>query len=562
LAADVAGYSLLMSQDEAGTLDALRSHRANLFEPQVASHGGRIVKLMGDGALVEFPSVIDAVECAVAIQENIGQITDPKLTIRIGINLGDVIIEGADIYGDGVNVAARLQALAEPGGIVISSVVYDQIRRKVSAQFSDLGEHQLKNIAEPMRIFAWRAFGVPSAAPAARPALSLPDRPSIAVLPFENMSGDPEQEFFSDGITEDIITELSRYKSLFVVARNSSFVFRGRAVDVREVGTKLGVHYVLEGSMRKVGSRIRVTAQLIKAVSGEHVWAERYDGDLVDVFALQDEISRTIVSTIAGRLEENQAERLSLRPTEDLNAYEEVLQGQKLLHQYSLLDYERARMFFERAVAADPNFARARALLALVEAYCWFWDDNPTRLNRAVSIGETALALDQHESKCHLALGIAHLFRATHDKAGYHFGRGAALNPNDDLIMVEHGRYFMYVDRPKEGSELVRRAMRRNPYHPNWYWNVLGRCHHTAEEFELAIPAFEHIATPQFWTHAYLAACYAAIGESRKAAQHVAETISARPDFTVSGFAGHLPYQSQASLDRFLDTLRQAGLPR
>lgn len=561
LAADVVGYSKLMAEDETGTLDALRSHRVDLFDPEVSRHHGRIVKLMGDGALVEFQSAVDAVECAVAVQQAMEAAPSvSSLRLRIGINLGDVIIEGDDIYGDGVNVASRLQAIAQPGGVAISAVVHDQVRKRISARFVDLGEHKLKNIADPLRVFGWPTPDSLRTRPAAA-ALPLPDRPSIAVLPFSNMSGDPDQEFFSDGISEDIITELSRNRSLFVVARNSSFVFRGRAVDIREVGSSLGVLYVLEGSVRKAGNRIRVTAQLINAASGEHLWADKYDGDLVDVFALQDEISRTIVSTIAGRLEQSQVERLTQRPTADLSAYEEVLRGQKFLHQYSQVDYTRARECFERAISADPGFARAKALLAVVESYCWFWDDDPSLLERAVEAGQAALALDPHESKCHLALGIAYLLKSSHDKAGYHFTRGSNLNPNDDLIMVEHARFHLYVGKPLQGAELVRQAMRRNPYHPNWYWNILGRCLHTAGCVAEAIPVFENVSEPQFWTHAYLAACHAAIGNTEKAREQVHQTLKLRPDFKVSEFAAHLPYRSSSDLQSFLDTLRRGGLP-
>ena len=375
------------------------------------------------------------------------------------------------------------------------------------------------------------------------------------------MSGDPEQEFFSDGITEDIITELSRYRSLFVVARNSSFAFRGQAVDIRQVGSALGVRFVLEGSVRKAGNRIRVTAQLINAASGEHLWADRYDGDLADVFSLQDEISRTIVSTIAGRLESSDAERLTERPTTDLNAYEQVLRGQKHLHQYTKKDYALARECFRSAISADAGFARAYGFLAVVEVYGWFWDNESSGLERAVKIGEEGLARDQHESKCHLALGVAQLFRAAHDKAGHHLARALEINPNDDLAMVEFGRFRMYVGKPEDGAELIRRAMRRNPYHPNWYWNILGRCLQTAGAFEEAIPVFERITTPQFWTHAYLAGCYAALNRPTEAADHVRKTLTLKPEFGLSAFSGFLPYRSPADLERFLDSLRLSGLP-
>ena len=391
--------------------------------------------------------------------------------------------------------------------------------------------------------------------------LSLPDKPSIAVLPFTNMSGDSEQEFFSDGITEDIITELSRYKSLFVVARNSSFVFRGRAVDVRDIGSALGVRYVLEGSIRKAGERVRVTAQLINSSSGHHVWADRYDGSLKDVFALQDEISRMIVSTIAGRLEDSHTQRLCLRPTEDLNAYELVLRGLKYMHSHPREDSERARECFESAISRDPNFARAHACLAMVEAYNWFWDSNFDRLERAVKIGEAAFALDPHESKCHLAIGLAQLFRRRHEKSQFHLSRASELNPNDDLIMVENGRYLMYTGEAALGADLVRQAMRRNPYHPNWYWNVLGRCLHTAQDFHKAISMFERITVPQFWTHAFMAACYAGLSQPAEAANQLNKAMTLKPNLSISEFSKFLPYQYETDLQRFVDGLRRAGLP-
>ncbi len=563
LAADVVGYSRLMETDEAGTLAALKARRRDVLDPLVVKHQGRIFKTTGDGVLIEFASAVNAMQCAVDLQQgmttaNANQPQDQHIILRIGVNLGDVMVEGSDLYGNGVNIAARLEALADPGGICVSAKLRDEIGRKLDLAFNDLGEQTLKNIASPVRV-----YGVKSdkEATTVRPTLALPDKPSIAVLPFQNMSGDPEQEFFSDGITEDIITALSRYRSLFVVARNSSFVFRGRAVDVREVGRALGVRVVLEGSVRKAGNRIRVTAQLIDATSGDHLWADRYDGDLVDVFSLQDEISRTIVSTIAGRLEDSDADRLTIRPTGDLNAFEQVLRGQKYLHQYSKEDYSLARECFQHAISSDPKFARAHGLLAVVEAYSYFWDSEPSRLERAVEIGEGGLALDQHENKCHLALGIAYLFRAAHDKAGFHLSHGSELNPNDDLVMVESGRYQMYVGRSLEGAELVRRAMRRNPYHPNWYWNILGRCLHTAEAFEEAIPIFERITTPQFWTHAYLSACHAALGHTGEAAEQVRKTLALKPEFTVLAFSRFLPYRNAADLDRFVESLRRGGLP-
>ena len=318
LSADVAGYSRLMGEDEAGTLAALKRHRTAVVDPEIAAHNGRIVKLMGDGALVEFASVVDAVECAVAVQQgmakrNAGVPEDKRIAFRIGINLGDIIVEGDDIYGDGVNVAARIQEIAAPGGVCISSKVQGEVTGKVEAAFKDAGEHELKNIAKPVRVYRWTE-GTEAPVSEAAP-LALPDKPSIAVLPFTNMSGDPEQEYFSDGISEDIITELSRFRSLFVIARNSSFAYKGQSVNVGKIGQELGVAYVVEGSVRKAGNRVRITAQLVEAASGNHLWAERYDRDLDDIFAVQDEVTIAIVTAIEPTL--GSAERETRPPQAD-----------------------------------------------------------------------------------------------------------------------------------------------------------------------------------------------------------------------------------------------------
>ncbi|MBC7704381.1 MAG: adenylate/guanylate cyclase domain-containing protein [Rhodoferax sp.] len=571
LAADAAGYSRLMSLDERATVAALDASRA-VFHNQTLANQGRVVDTAGDSVLAVFETAAGALTAAIEIQAGLANAArdipvDRRMQFRIGIHSGDVM-EKADgsVYGDGVNIAARLQALAEPGQITVSDAIHGAVRGKVAATFIDQGEQLVKNIAHPVRAYRVLVSDTGIEAPDAKSwsggiGLPLPDKPSIAVLPFTNMSGEPAQEYFTDGITEDIITELSRYRSLFVVARNSSFVFRGRPVDIREVGSKLGVGYVLEGSVRKSSDRIRVTAQLINAVTGEHVWADRFDGNLVDVFALQDEITRTIVSTIPGRLEDSQTQRILQVPTNDLNAYEQVLRGQKYLHQFTRADFEHASACFQRAIALDGQFARAHALLAMVEAYRWFWDDEPSRLARAVSIGELALAQDPHESRAHLALGVAHLFQSNHDRAQHHLAEASKLNPNDDLVMLEYGRLHMYIGQPDLGADLVRQAMRRNPYHPNWYWNVLGRCLHSAGDYKAAIPVFEGVIHPQFWTNAYLAACYAAVGNFAKAAEHRASTLSERPDFTIQGFRHQLPYRNSADLDRYVETLRDAALP-
>ena len=403
LSADVAGYSRLMGEDEAGTLATLKAHRAEFIDPAIASHGGRIVKLMGDGALVEFPSVVDAVECAVAVQQGMAARNadlpgDTRIDFRIGVNLGDIIIDGDDIYGDGVNVAARLQEVAETGGVAISAAAHDQIAGKVEAAFEDVGEHELKNIAKPVRVYRW-AEGT-AGSPGESAPLALPDKPSIGVLPFTNMSGDPEQEYFSDGITEDIITELSRFRTLFVIARNSSFAFKGQAVDIGEVGRKLGVQYVVEGSVRKAGNRVRITAQLVEAESGNHVWAERYDRDLEDIFAVQDEVARTIVATVAGRVDDAGAERTQRRPTNDMAAYDYLLRANRHVHRYTKSDTAKARSYIEKAIELDPEIARAYALLANLDVWDWFWREGGSEsLDRAWAQLQKAIALDDNASE-------------------------------------------------------------------------------------------------------------------------------------------------------------------
>ena len=369
MATDVVGYSRLIRADEEGTIAALRALRADLIDPKIAEHRGRIVKLMGDGMLVEFASVVDAVQAAVLTQQavsvhNTDVPADKRIELRIGINLGDVVIDGDDIQGDGVNVAARLEAMAAPGGICVSGMVYEGVRDRVDVPFEDLGEQAVKNIERPVRVWRWIAGD--GAAPAgplgATEPLPLPDKPSIAVLPFTNMSGDPEQEYFSDGITEDIITELSRFRSLFVIARNSSFTYKGHAVNVQKVGRELGVAYVVEGSVRKAGKRVRITAQLVEAATGNHIWAERYDRDLDDIFAVQDEVVETVVAILPGRIDDAGAERTRRRPTNDMAAYDYLLRASRHVYGYTRDDLIKARSYVEKAIELDPEIARAYTL--------------------------------------------------------------------------------------------------------------------------------------------------------------------------------------------------------
>jgi TolB-like protein len=369
LSADVAGYSRLMGADEEGTLERLKALRRELLDPKIAEHKGRIVKTTGDGLLVEFASVVDAVRCAVAVQQamperNTGIAADNRIELRIGINLGDVIVEGDDLYGDGVNIAARIEALADAGGVFVSSTVHDQVRDRLPFVFEDLGEQQVKNIARPVRVYRVRettAAKNPSAPPT--PVLPLPDKPSIAVLPFANLSGDPEQEYFADGMVEEIITALSRIRWLFVIARNSSFTYKGQAVDVKQVGRELGVRYVLEGSVRKAGGRVRITGQLIDAATGTHLWADRFDGSLEDIFELQDKVASSVAGVIEPALQAAETARSAGRPTDDLTAYDLYLRGYAMVLSSTRQTPEALRLM-EQAIARDPHYGPALAWAA------------------------------------------------------------------------------------------------------------------------------------------------------------------------------------------------------
>jgi TolB-like protein len=446
LAADVVGYSRLMETDEAGTLAALKSRRKNALDPLVAKHQGRIFKTTGDGVLVEFASAVNAVQCAVDLQQGIatansGESEDRHIILRIGVNLGDIMAEGSDLYGDGVNIAARLEALAEPGGILVSGTTHDYVRNKVTVGFDDLGAQTLKNIAEPVR--AYRVTGTPVVAAASPKATT--DKPSIAILPFTNMSGDPEQDYFSNGITEDIITELSRYRSLLVIARNSSFQFCGPSVDLAAVRRKLGVQFVVEGSIRKIGSRLRLAVQLVDAVTESHVWAERYDRELEDIFDVQDDMTRAIAATLEGRVAASGAERAKRKLTQEWAVYDYFLQGREQFHRFK---FAEAEPFFARAVELDPSYAQAYAYraLALIGKY---WNDLKAETKQeALDCATKALSLDDTDAWCQSTMGFVLTHREQRDLAGPYFDRAIALNPSDVQIAYMRAWWLARVGAP------------------------------------------------------------------------------------------------------------------
>jgi adenylate cyclase len=575
-AADVAGYSRLMGADEVGTLASLKSHRGELIDPKIRQHRGRLVKTAGDGLLAEFASIVDAVQCAVEIQRgmatrNAATPPEKRIAFRIGINLGDIIADEDDIYGDGVNVAARLEAAAEPGGLCLSGAAHEHVAGKLPFEFADFGAQPMKNIARPVHVYGLSADSVGALPPiealatarpdAERPSPTPPDRPSIAVLPFVNFSGDPEQTYFSDGVTEDIITELSRFRSLLVIARNSSFAFREQPIDITEIARRLGVQYVLEGSVRRVGSRVRVTAQLIDAARGTHVWAERYDRDLADIFEVQDEVVRTVVATVAGRLEAAGAELARRKPAESLAAYDYVLRGLEQLNQAGDRHNMEARRLFEKALELDPGYPAAHTYLALAIYVQWTNTRVPGELEEALEVGRRALALDDNDSRIHRVLSVVYAHLREHDRAEFHGARSVALNPNDTHAALTHASRLRDVGRAEEAVGWVQKAMQINPCHPNWYWNTAARILHDAGRYQEAVDAYARIEDRPSFYHAYVAACLAELGRMEEARDHAGRALAARPDFSIAAWGKRLTYRREGDRQRFLDSLRKAGLP-
>ena len=574
LAADVVGYSRLMEVDEAGTLARLKTIRLEVIDPAIGKCRGRIIKTAGDGMLIEFQSVTEALTCAVDFQERMARRNRDMpaaraLLYRIGLNLGDVIVEDGDIFGDGVNVAARLETMAEPGGICISAAVRDQVGDRLKIGYEDLGDQQVKNITRPIRAYkvlidapaseAGHAASDPSHAPAARAK-----RPSIAVLPFDNMSGDPEQEFFVDGLTEDIITELSRFRELLVISRNAVFVHKGKPVKAKQVAREFGVDYIAEGSVRKAGDRVRVTVQLIDGETETHLWAERYDRKLEDIFAIQDEITASIASTLFGRVEAARHDRVKRKTTANMAAYEYVLAGKILHHKSNREANVEALRALGRAIELDPNYAHAHAWMACVSGQAWLngWCDNRSAFEqRIIDELQIALALDDNDADVHRILAALKLNFNEHDKAVYHQERALSLNPNSDLIVVQQGEVLTWLGRPEEGIEWVRRAMRLNPYHPERFWSHLGRAQYSARVYADAIASYSRLTAPDHTHHAFLAAASAQLGNRTAASAHAREVLQREPAFTAQAFVGTLHYRNPADGDHVREGLLKAGLP-
>jgi len=579
LAADVAGYSRLMGSDEEGTLARLKAVRKALVDPTIAAHRGRIVKTTGDGMLVEFASAVDAVRSSAEVQRGMAEQNatlpqDQRIEFRIGIHVGDIIIDDNDIFGDGVNIAARLEGIAESGGVCISDDAYRQVRGKVEIACDDLGPQTLKNIAEPMRTWRVRLGGQGPAAsqtdlsanPA--PALPLPDKPSIAVLPFQNMSGDPEQEYFTDGMVEDIITALSRFKSLFVIARNSSFTYKGKAVEIKQVGRELGVRYVLEGSVRKAGGKVRITGQLIDAVTGAHLWADRFDGALDDIFELQDKVTSSVVAAIAPRLEQAEIERSERKPTESLDAIELYYHAIHSYRHWTRQGNEDALRLARQAISLDPNFAAAYGVATACydQRYqqVWITDDDIAEgkfyASRAVELGDDAFALSR----------AAHFFGVVLKDAGAAdtiVDQALALNHNLSEAWRIRGFVSTYLGRHEPAIEQFYYALRLNPLDPQIYYLEAGlaQANFYLRRFEVALSW----ATKSMAHHKknYVApvrlamASYAMLGRIADAQMMQARMRETGADLTISFRRKQIPFQRQEDVDLDLEALRIAGVP-
>jgi adenylate cyclase len=570
LAADVAGYSRLMGADEEGTLARLKAHRIALIDPKISEHRGRIVKTTGDGMLVEFASVVDATRCAVEVQRgmagrNADVPQDRRIEFRIGINVGDIIIDSGDIFGDGVNVAARLEALAEPGGICVSGRVQEDAQGKLDIAFDDAGEQTLKNITRPVHVYRVRMRDA-----ASKTAPALPDRPSITVLPFQNMSGDPEQEYFADGMVEDIITALSRFRQLFVIARNSSFTYKGRAVDVKQVGRELGVRYVLEGSVRKAANRVRITGQLVDAGTGAHLWADRFDGGLEDVFDLQDRVTTSVISAIAPKLEQAEIERARRKPTERLDAHDYFLRGMAAFYQSTKAANDEALRQLEKAIELDPNFAAAYGMASRCynqrQTYGWMIDRG-REAARGVALGRRAIELGRDDPDALACGGFAVARLGLDCESGIEFiDRAISLNPNLASAWFFSGWVRVYLGESELAIAHFRQCERLSPLDPIGFLIHAGIAfaHFLAGRNDDALAWAERALREKAICHPALrivAASHALSGRLEEARKAMVRLCEIDPACRIANLKDFTPLRRPEDMARYIEGMRKAGLP-
>jgi adenylate cyclase len=568
LAADVVGYSRLMGTDETGTLAALKTVRADFMDREIGEHVGRVVKLTGDGVLVEFPSVVNAVACAVAIQRGMRERNadvpqDRRIEFRIGVNLGDVIVEDEDIFGDGVNVAARLESIAQPGGITVSDSVRDHVGNRLDLVFEDLGEQKLKNIEKPVRVYSVSLENEPSSS---RPMPAKDARPSIAVLPFTNMSGDPEQEYFSDGITEDVITDLSKISGLFVVARHTAFTYKGKPLKVQQVGDDLGVCFVLEGSVRKAGSRVRVTGQLIEAKNGGHVWAERYDRDLTDIFAIQDEITHAIVEQLKVKLLPQEKKSIQQPPTDNVEAYTCYLKARELFHRGSKSGYKAAREMFVKATALDPSYARAYAGIADCDTFLYLRTTEPISFEDILAMSDKALGLDNGLAEAYASRGAALSAVKRYDEAEAEFEKAIKLDPNSFEAHYFYARSCVFQGKIQQATALFERAaaIKPNDYASVsilvQFYNSLGRKEDAKEAARKGAKLAERQLTlhPDDAKAAELGSgSLIEIGEFDRAREWIARALALEPDNPVTHYNAACGYAMLGDIDKSFELLQR-----
>jgi adenylate cyclase len=572
LAADVVGYSRLMERDEKSTHTLLMARWKEVLEPLVASHQGRVFKRTGDGVLVEFGSAVNAIECAAAIQQamavaNGDMPEDRAIVLRVGVNLGDIMVEDRDLYGDGVNVAARIEALADPGGVAISDGIHEYVHGRVGLDFVDAGDYEVKNIERPVHIWRWSPTDRASDPnkTAAEPPPQLPKKPSIAVLPFDNMSGDPEQGYFADGITEDIITDLSKVSGLFVIARNSSFAYKGKTPDIRKVSRELGVRYILEGSVRRATDRIRINAQMIDGTTGGHLWAERYDRGLEDIFAVQDEVTRTIVNALRVKLTPREEEWRESRGRVDPEAYDLLVRSRQSILQFNSVSSAEARSMLERAIVIDPGLAAAYASLSITALTDFInqWNGaTPDNLAQAFELAHRAIETDDTEPQGHHALGLALAFMRRLDEAERAEERAIELDPNSANAYTAFGAIRDFQGRHEDALALYTRAHRLDPQF-DLSLHFLGRALLSLGRFDEAEIAFKRrltLAPRSDMTRFYLACLYGRIGRHEEARRYWREVLEVNPNFSIDHLKRTLPYRDPNLFDRLVDGLREAGV--
>ena len=568
LAADVVGYSRLMEADEEATLTTLNAYR-HVIDGLIVDHRGRVFGSAGDSVVAEFASPVEAVRCAIAIQtdiegRNADLSDDRRMRLRIGVNLGDVMAEGGNLFGDGVNIAARLEEIAEPGDVLISAKVHDEVDGKTDGVFVDAGEHRVKNIAAPIHVWRWSQSGGSGEPKHQDETLALPDKPSVAVLPFDNMSGDPEQEYFSDGITEDIITELSRFRELHVIARNSSFYYKGQAIKVQDVGRELGASIVVEGSVRKAGSRVRVTVQMVEAESGAHIWAERYDRQLEDIFAVQDEITQSIVAVLPNRLRSAMAEQVQRKSTESYSAYEYFLQGRWVYINSGGAD-PSAITLLDKAIDIDPTYAQAHAVLANLYAYSRFslgiWYGDPE--TKARSYIADALKYGKNDSTIETLVGQSFYWLGEFDSAKFHLERAMQLNPHDIDTPIFYGATLSGEGNAEEGLRWIDKGLAMDPHVSDFSMESKTECLFMLREYQACLDIMLSWGDPPPHAYSHMAACYAYLGRMDEAHQAAARFRSlCAEDANFARYAANHANicKRQEDKDNWLNGYRMAGL--